>query len=107
MDKYVSHVVGTRGLAKFYRMYPSCVILDKLTDSDIAYAILVYENGFDVWSEDAKVRLMSSEDKDVYDKTAVQKYHVKKGTRLRVYMDGWLPEGRAHHDNMKVSIQKF
>ena len=92
---------------KFYRMYPSCVILDKLTDSDIAYAILVYENGFDVWSEDAKVRLMSSEDKDVYDKTAVQKYHVKKGTRLRVYMDGWLPEGRAHHDNMKVSFQKL
>ena len=107
LDKYVSHVVGTRGLAKFYRMYPSCVILDKLTDSDIAYAILVYENGFDVWSEDAKVRLMSSEDKDVYDKTAVQKYHVKKGTRLRVYMDGWLPEGRAHHDNMKVSVQKL
>ena len=107
LDKYVSHVVGSRGLAKFYRMYPSCVILDKLTDSDIAYAILVYENGFDVWTEDAKVCLMSSADKEVYEKTAVQKYHVKKGTKLRVYMDGWLLEGRVHHDNMKVSVQKL
>ena len=50
---------------------------------------------------------MNSADEEVYEKTAVQKYHVKKGTRLRVYMDGWLPEGRAHHDNMKVSVWKL
>jgi len=36
--------------------------LDKITASDIAYTILVYENSNEVWKEELQIRAMSTTD---------------------------------------------
>ena len=51
MDFYVSKLVGARDLKSWSVKNPEKTLLDKMTASDIAYAILVYENGIDVWME--------------------------------------------------------
>ena len=107
LDKYVSGVVGRRELNKFYRMHPGLTLLDRLTDSDIAYAFLVFENGHEIWAEDEQVRRMNAAEKESYNKTKIQKYHVKKGTRLKVFMDGWLDEGRVYYEVVKTCINNL
>ena len=107
LDKYASGVVGRRELNKFYRMHPGLTLLDRLTDSDIAYAFLVFENGHEIWAEDEQVRRMNAAEKESYNKTKIQKYHVKKGTRLKVFMDGWLDEGRVYYEVVKTCINNL
>ena len=48
MDFYVSKLAGARELKSWSVKNPGKTLLDKMTPSDIAYAILVYENGIDV-----------------------------------------------------------
>jgi len=57
-------------------------LLDKLTVSDIAYSLLVYKSAHDVWHEEimkAKT-CATAEEKQMFEHTAVNKYHVKRGT---------------------------
>ena len=56
MDYYVSKLIGSRELKKFCVLYPGKTLLDKMTASDIAFAILCYENGVDVWLERIKMK---------------------------------------------------
>ena len=58
MDYYVSKLIGSRELKKFCAQYPGKTLLDKMTASDIAFAILCYENGVDVWLECFKMKRM-------------------------------------------------
>ncbi len=44
LDKYVSHSVGNHYFLQWSKLNKSKTFLDKVTASDIAYTILVYEN---------------------------------------------------------------
>lgn len=108
LDKYTTIVVGgSRAMGKYYKNNRGKTLLDKLTVSDIAYSLLVYENAFDVWSEEiVKTKMCTTnEEKKNFKMTAVNKYHVKRGTRLPVYQDGWTNEGQEYFKDLCVEIQ--
>ncbi len=44
LDKYVSHAVGNHYFLQWSKLNRSKTFLNKVTTSDIAYTILVYEN---------------------------------------------------------------
>ena len=99
LDKYTTIVAGgARALGKYYKNNRGKTLLDKLTVSDIAYSILVYENSYDVWSEeiDKAKNCSTEEDKKLYEGTATNKYHVKRGARLPLYQDGWTNDGKQY-----------
>ena len=53
LDKYATVMVeGSREMTKFYNNNRSKTLLDRLTASDIAHSVLVYESAYDVWEED-------------------------------------------------------
>lgn len=99
LDKYVSNVCGRRVITKFFKYNPEKTLLDKLTDSDIAYGALTYENSKPVWDEQIKVKGMSDAEKEVYTETAMQKYH-KKSKKLQLYKDGWTNEGKEYYKEL-------
>ncbi len=51
LDKYVSHAVGNHYFLLWSKSNRSKTCLDKVTASDIANTILVYENTKEVWEE--------------------------------------------------------
>jgi hypothetical protein len=59
----------------------SKTILDKVTASDIAYTILVYENTKEVWEEglQIKARYKTDEDRHYATHHKKTKYHVGRG----------------------------
>ncbi len=64
LDKYVSHAVGNHYFLQWSKLNRSKTFLDKVTASDIAYAILVYENTKEVWDEDLKIKASSKNDEE-------------------------------------------
>ena len=56
LDKYVSKLVGRRELDTYFKFNRNKTLLDKITQSDIAYAILLCENGADVWDESETIK---------------------------------------------------
>jgi hypothetical protein len=56
LDKYVSHAVGNHYFMQWSKSNRTKTFLDKVTASDIAYTILVYENSNEVWKEEVKTR---------------------------------------------------
>ena len=64
LDKYVSHAVVNHHFMQWSKSNRTKTFLDKVTASDIAYTILVYENSNEVWKEELKIRLKKAlEDK--------------------------------------------
>ena len=78
-----------------------------MTASDIAYAILVYENGIDVWMERYKMKQMNTEDKENFVQTATLKYHCPPGTKLKAYHDGWTQLGRDYYHALLKMVKKI
>ena len=60
----------------------------------------------EVWEEDCIVKetCRTKDEIEAYNRTAAQKYHFKKGTRIRKYHDGWTDEGRAY---LKTLMQEL
>jgi hypothetical protein len=56
IDKYVSRVVGNNTYARWKKSHQTKTILDKISASDIAYTMLVYENSKDVWEEELIIK---------------------------------------------------
>jgi hypothetical protein len=56
VDKYVSHAVGNHFFLQWSKSNRSKTYLDKVTASDIAYTVLVYENTKEMWEEDLKIK---------------------------------------------------
>jgi hypothetical protein len=53
LDKYVTVMVGgTRAMAKYYKINSGKTLLDRLSPSDIAYSVLIYESAYDTWAEE-------------------------------------------------------
>ena len=90
MDFYVSKLAGARELKSWsVKKNPGKTLLDKMTASDIAYAILCYENRIDVCMERYQMKQMNTNEKEAFAKTATLKYHFPPGTKLKAYHDGW------------------
>ena len=84
-------------------------LLDKITESDIAYAMLLSENGVDVWDESAEIKknCNTPDEKKDYERKAKQCYHVQRGTRLTLYQEGWTSEGKNYHMDMEKGLHKM
>ena len=53
LDKYAIVMVGgARAMAKYYKNNCRKTLLDRLTPSDIAYSILIYESAYEVWTKE-------------------------------------------------------
>jgi hypothetical protein len=76
--------------------------LDKVTASDIAYTILVYENSNEVWKEELQIRATSTTNDDRRKATREKKprYHEGRGKRLKRYGDGWTDHGREYYQQL-------
>ncbi len=59
LNKYVSHTVSSYYFLQWSKLNRSTTFLDKVTASDIAYKILVYENTKEVWEEDLQIKASS------------------------------------------------
>ena len=105
MDYYVSKLIGSRELKKFCVQYPGKTLLDKMTASDIAFAILCYENGVDVWLERFRIKRMNNLDREAFEKTVSLKYHHRPGTKLKAYEDGWTKEGVQYYEERVIVVK--
>ena len=74
----------------------------KLTPADVAYATLTYENKSAVWTED----LINKRDGTVI-MQAEQKYHIKKGARVKKYCDGWTANGRDYYSVLTTQYKRL
>ncbi len=64
LEKYISHAVGNHYFLQWSKSNRSNTFLDKVTASDIAYTILVYENTKEVWEEDLQIKARDKTDKE-------------------------------------------
>ena len=111
-DKYTTIVVGgTRAVCKYYKQNQGKLLLDKLSVSDIAYSIFVYESTYEIWKEEitkAKTCATAEQKKEFQSlSTAVLKYHVKRGTRLSMYQDGWTKDGQEYFKDLCREVEKL
>ena len=109
LDKYVSKLVGRRELDTFFKFNRNKSLLDKITPSDIAYAILLCENGVNVWDESERIKATCAtpEEKKKYVREANQMYHVKRGVRLALYGEGWTNEGKSYHGEIERGLMNL
>jgi hypothetical protein len=107
MDFYEIKLAGSRELKSWRVKNTGKTLLDKMTASDIAYAILVYENGIDVWMERMKKRQMNAEELVQFVHSAKLKYHLTVGTKLKAYHDGWTQLGRDYYYSLLKTIQRI
>ena len=89
-------------MTKYYKNYNGNTLLDRLTPSDIAYSVMVYESAHDMWKEEI---LKSETCHTIQEKRAFQhmvslKYHFKQGTKIALFQDGWTQEGRAYFSSL-------
>ena len=99
IDKYICRAMGTHFLSQWKKLNRTKTILDKITASDIAYTILVYENSKEVWDEEVEIRENTTNDDER--RKAIRhkkpKYHEGRGKRLKRFGDGWLDTGREYY----------
>jgi hypothetical protein len=70
LDKYVSHAVGNHYFVlQWSKSDRRKTFLDKVTASDIAYTILVYENTNEVWEEDVQIKASYNNDEERHNAT--------------------------------------
>ncbi len=103
LDKYVTVMVwGTHAMAKYYKINSGKTLLDRLSPSDIAYSVLIYESAYDIWLEEIikSKQCVTIQEKKAFQHTAVLKYHIKQGTRIALFQDGWTNEGRAYYKSL-------
>ncbi len=109
-DKYTTIMGGgTKEMSQFYKNNKGKTLLDKVSISDIAYSILVYESSYDVWMEDITMSqtCATKEEKKEFEHVAQNKYHVQRGSCLPMYRDGWTSDGRTYFDTICGEIRKM
>lgn len=97
LNKFVTRIPGERDIGDFFKNNPGKNLLDYLTPSDVAYTFLVLENGKDVWDEAKMMKEMTASDRKEYTPSAKPRYHTEKGTRLKLYRDGWTKPGKVYY----------
>ena len=92
-------------MAKFYERNRSKTALDKVTPSDIAYSVLVYESTREFWM--SKIEMMKTcktkEEERAFKKESLKapRYHVASGTRIPSFRDGWTNAGREYYKELE------
>ena len=112
LDNYVSHAVGNHHFMQWSKSNRTKTFLNKVTASDIAYTVLVYENSNEVWKEELQIRATSTTNDDRRKATREKnRYHEGRGKRLKRYGDGWTEDGREYYQlllgifkNIKSSV---
>jgi hypothetical protein len=109
LDKYVSHAVGNHYFLQWSKSNRSKTCLDKVTASDIAYTILVYENTKEVWEEYLKIKANSRTDEKRHNAMhhKAPKYHVGRGKHLKRFGDGWTDNGQKYHQELLRIFKEF
>ena len=109
LDKYVSHAVGNHYFLQWSKLNRSKTFLDKVTASDIAYTILVYENTKEVWEEDLQIKASSKTDRERRNAMHHKKpkYHVGRGKHLKRFGDGWTDNGREYYQEFLMIFKEF
>ena len=89
-------------MTKYYKNYNGNTLLDQLTASNIAYSVLVYESAHDIWKEEIpkSETCHTIQEKKEFKHTASLKYHVKQGTKIVLFQDGWTQEGRVYFSSL-------
>ncbi len=64
LHTYVNHAVGNHYFLQWSKSNRSKTFLDKVTASNIAYTILVYENTKEVWEEDLQIKASYKADEE-------------------------------------------
>jgi hypothetical protein len=107
LDKYVSRAVGNHTFARWKKSHQTKTLLDKISASDIAYTILVYENSREVWEEELfiKARAKTDEERKNAQRRHNPRYHKGRGKRLKRYGDGWTEEGRKYYQELLTTFQ--
>jgi len=107
LNKYVSQAVGNHTFARWKKMHQTKTLLDKISASDIAYTILVYENSREVWEEELliKARAKMDEERENARRCHNPRYHKGRGKRLKRYGDGWTEEGRKYYQELLKTFQ--
>lgn len=102
IDKYVSQAVGNHHFSQWSKANRSKTLLDRVTPSDIAYTILVYENSKEVWEEELQIKSRTNDPYERRQATRLKKpkYHEGRGKRLRRYGDGWTDSGREYYQEL-------
>ena len=76
-----------------------------MTASDIAYFILCYESGIDVWMEHFQMKQMNTAEKEAFTQTVTLKYHCPPGTKLKAYHNGLTQQGRDYYDERIIVVK--
>jgi len=107
VDKYVTHAIGNHQLGKWLRANTTKTLLDKVTASDIAYTILVYENTKEVWEEEIEIKASDKTDEEKRSTARLRrpKYHEGRGKRLKRYADGWTDVGKSYYEELMMTFK--
>ncbi len=107
LDKYVSQAVGNHTFARWKKSHQTKTLLDKISASDTAYTILVYENRREVWEEELliKARAKMDEERKNARRHHNPRYHKGRGKRLKRYGNGWTGEGRNNYQELLKTFQ--
>ena len=91
--------MGTHFLSQWRKLNRTKTILDKITASDIAYTILVYENSKEVWDEEIEIRenMTNDNERRKVIRHKKPKYHEGRGKQLKRFGDGWLDTGWEYY----------
>ena len=83
--------MGTHFLSQWKKLNRTKTILDKITASDIAYTILVYENTKEVWDEEIEIRENTTNDDE------------RRKAISDSEMDGWILDGNTTENCLEFS----
>jgi hypothetical protein len=102
IDNYVKQAVGNHNLSKWMKLNGSKTLLDRITPSDIAYTIILYENSINVWSEELEIKATSKTKEERQSARRHQKprYHNVSGKRIKCYSGGWSNAGKQYYTEL-------
>ncbi len=77
-------------------------LLDRITLSDIAYTIIVYENSIHAWREELEIKATSKTKGKRQSARRHQqpRYHHASGKHIKHYSDGWTSAGKEYYTEM-------
>jgi len=101
--------VGNHIFARWKKSHQTKTLLDKISASDIAYTIRVYENSKEVWEEELliKARAKTDEERKNAEQHHNPRYQKGRGKRLKRYGNGWTEEGRKYYQELLTTFQDF
>ncbi len=109
LDKYVSHAAGNHYFLQWSKLNRIKTFLDKVTASEIAYTILVYENTKEVWEEDLQIKASSRTDEERPNAMHREKikYHLGRGKHLKRFGNGWTNNGQEYYQELLRIFKEF